>query len=37
MLLIGLIDESEREEYVFISKIVIVENRIKQIVKIQEE
>jgi hypothetical protein len=37
MIIIGLIDDSEKSDYEFIFKIVVVENRIKQIVKFQEE
>jgi len=33
MLLIGLIDEEERNEYEYICKLVIVGNRIRQLVK----
>jgi hypothetical protein len=37
MIVIGLIDDSEKSDYEFIFKIVVVENRIRQIAKIQEE
>jgi hypothetical protein len=37
MIVVGLIDEYEKQEYEFILKLVVVENRVKQLVKLQEE